>query len=113
LSNRGRGLGMSDGRMTARALQTLRFAVNDVAIDRGGDVFMASAAGVFYDPMVESRDLDRVRIPAGREVKGMPEAVIGFHGILAENIVGSMAVIAGGGRAMTGFSQASYCARIT
>ena len=89
--------------MTARALQALRFAVNDVAVDRGGDVFMAAAAGVFDDSMVEFRDLDRVWIPTGREVKGMPEAVIGFHGILAENVVGRMAVIAGGGRAVAGF----------
>jgi len=103
LSDRGGRLGMSDGRMAARALQPFGLAVNHVAVDRGGDVFMTSAACVLDDSMIEFRDLDGVRIPAGREVKGMPEAVVGFHRILPENIVGSVAIVAGGRRAMAGF----------
>ena len=91
---------MSDGKMAARALQSLSFAVNDVAIDRGGDVFVTTTAGVFGDLVIEFGDLDGVGIPAGCEVERMPETVVRLDGVFAEDIVRSMAIVAGSGRAV-------------
>src|ERR1700756_1640994 len=70
LRDGGGGFRVSDRGMTAAAVEALRSAVNDVAVDRGGDIFMAAPAGVFHNPMVELRDLDGVGIPAGGEVEG-------------------------------------------
>jgi hypothetical protein len=68
LGQRGCGFGVSDEKMAAGALQALRFPVDDVAVDGGGDVFVATAAGVFLDQVIKL-DLDRIGIPTGREIK--------------------------------------------
>lgn len=88
---------MSYGKMAARALEALRFAVNDIAVDGGGDAFVAVTAGVFGDPMIKLGDLDGVGIPAGREVERVPETVVGLYSVLTEDVVGCVAIVAGGG----------------
>src|SRR5215467_6126798 len=61
----GMGQGGSRFRMSHRcvaacALQTLRFAMHHIPIDRGRDAFMAVTARVFCYLVIEFRDLDRV-----------------------------------------------------
>src|SRR5579862_3005484 len=69
----------------------------------GGDVFVAAAAGVFGDPVIELGDLDGVGIPASREVERMPETVVGLHRICAEDVVGRVAIVTGGGGVVARF----------
>src|SRR4029077_9101069 len=96
----GGSFGVSDGKVASGALESGGFAVNYVSVDGGGDAFVAVAAGVLGDFVIELRDLDGVGIPAGGEVEGMPESVVGLDGVLAENVVRSVAVVAGRGRVM-------------
>src|SRR6476620_1854942 len=58
------------------------------------------ATGVLGDFVVELCDLDGVGIPAGREVEGMPESVVGLDGVFSENVVRGVAVVTGRGRVM-------------
>ena len=51
----------------------------------------------------ELGDLDGVGAPASREIEGVPEAVVGLDGVFSEDVVGRVAVVAGGGGAMTRF----------
>lgn len=96
----GRSLGVSYGGVATRALEALRLAVHHISVDGGGDVLVAVPAGVLGDLMIEFSDLDGIGIPAGGEVEGMPEAVIRFDRVLSEDVVGRVAVIAGGCDAM-------------
>ena len=91
---------MSDGKVAAGALESGGLAVNYVAVDGGGYVFVAVAAGVLGDLVIELRDLDGVGIPAGGEVEGMPESVVGLDGVFSENVVRGVAVVAGCGPMM-------------
>lgn len=91
---------MSDGEVAAGALESGGLAVNDVAVDGGGDAFVTMATGVLGDFVVELCDLDGVGIPAGREVEGMPESVVGLDGVFSENVVRGVAVVTGRGRVM-------------
>src|SRR5215470_6716446 len=100
LRDGGGGLGVSDGEMAAGALESCGLAVNDVAVDGGGDALVAVAAGILGDLVIELRDLDGVGIPAGGEVERVPEAVVRLDGVFSENVVGRMTVVAGGGRVM-------------
>src|ERR1700757_2452878 len=72
MSQRGCRLGVSHRTMAARTFQPLCFSVDDIPINRCRDVLMAAAAGVLDNFMIELRDLDRVGIPAGGEVKRVP-----------------------------------------
>ncbi len=92
---------MADGIVAARALQTCRLAVRDVAIDRRGDRLMAPAAGVLGDLVIELCNLDGVGIPAAGEVKRMPESVVRLHCIFADDVVRCVAIVAGRGRVVT------------
>src|SRR5437660_1752627 len=94
---------MANRGVTPGALQPLGLTMHDVAIDGGGDVFMTATAGVFGNAVIELRDLDRVRIPAGGEIERVPESVIGLYRVFPENVVRSVAVIAGGRRVMARF----------
>ena len=64
---------------------------------------MATPARILNDLVVELCDLDRVRISTASEIKGMPESVIRFDRVLADDVVRSVAVVAGGHRVMAGF----------
>src|SRR5215475_1840044 len=103
LRNSGRGFGVSDGEVAAGALESGGPAVNNVTVDGGGDALVAMAAGVLGDLVIELGDLDRVGIPAGGEVEGMPESVVGLDGVLPEDVVRRVAIVAGGGRVMARF----------
>src|SRR5882672_5760262 len=92
---------MSDGIVAARALESLRFALHYVAINRRGDRFMAPAAGVFDHLVIELCDLDRVGISAAGEIKRVPEPIVRLHRILSYNVVRSVAVVAGSHGVMT------------
>src|SRR5579871_1424864 len=96
----GRSLGMSDRAVAARALNAFGATVHHVAINRRSNVLVAAAAGVLRDLMIEARDLDVVGIASGGEVKRMPEAVVGLHGILADQVVRGVAIVASGRGAM-------------
>src|SRR5271169_4715909 len=87
--------------MAASALQTTCLAVNHVAVNRGSNVFVTATAGVLGDFVIEPGDLDRVGIAAGGEVEGMPESVVGLHRIFADDVMRSVAVVAGRDRMMT------------
>lgn len=93
---------MADGIVATRAVEACGFAVNNVAVDRRGDRFVAAAACVLGDPVIEFRDLDSVGIMPAGEIKRMPEAVVGLDGILSDQVVGSVAVVAGRDRMMAG-----------
>lgn len=86
--------------MAARALQPVRFSVDDIAINCGRDAFVATAAGILDYLVIELRDLDGVGIPAGREVKRVPESVVGLNRVFSENVVRGMTIVAGGRDAM-------------
>ena len=99
----GRRLRVSDGIVTTCALQARGFAVDYISIDRRRDRFMTAAAGVLGDLVIELRDFDGVGIVTAGEVERVPESVIGLYGVLPDDVVGSMAVVAGGDGMMTGF----------
>ena len=71
-----------------------------IAIDRRSDGFMATATGIFRDLVIEFRNLDSVRIVAVGEVEGMPEPIVCFHRILADDVVWRVTVVAGCGEMM-------------
>ena len=89
--------------MTTRALNAAGPAMNRIGVDGIGDGLMASTAGSFGNFQVESGDANVVRVPAGGEVKRMEEAVAGFNGVFSGEIVGRVAIVAGGGGMMAGF----------
>ena len=88
---------MTNRVVTAGTLQSCGFATDNIAIDRRSDRLVASAAGVFRHLMIELGYLNGVGIVAAGEVKGMPESVVGFHGVLADEIMWCVAVVAGCG----------------
>src|SRR5512132_3372547 len=93
LGNRSRSFGVPDRGVTAGAFESLRLAVHHIAVDGGGDVLVAVPAGVFRDLVIELRDFDGVGIPAGGEVKRMPESVVRLHRVLSENVVWSVTIV--------------------
>ena len=86
---------MPYGIVAAGALQAFSFAVHDIAVDFRRDVFVTAAAGVFRDLVIEPGDLDGVRVIAAGEVKRVPESVVSFHCILADEVVRGMAIVTG------------------
>ena len=64
---------------------------------------MAPATRILNDLMIEPGDLDRVGISAAREIKGVPESVVRLHRILPDNVMGSVAIVAGRHRVMARF----------
>ena len=92
---------MSDRVVAARALQSLRFSVDHIAVDCGSNVFVAAAASILGYAVIKARDLDGVGIPSRGEVKRVPESVVRFDGVLADEVVGRVAVVAGGGGVVT------------
>ena len=71
-------------------------------IDSGGDVLMTATARVFRNFVIEAGDLNRVGISAAGEIKGVPETVIGFYRVFADDIVRRVAIVAGGDGVMAG-----------
>ena len=84
--------------MAAGALEAGRFAMNYVAVDCRGDRFMAAAACIFCDLVIELCNLDGVGIATAGEVKGMPESVVGFDRVFSNDVVRCVAVVTGGDR---------------
>jgi len=93
---------MADRIVATRTLQTLRLAVNDVAVNGRGDLLMTAPARTLSHLVIELCYLNVVGIPAGGEIKRMPESVVRFHRILTHNIVRRVTIIAGGHRVMAG-----------
>jgi len=91
---------MADGVVASGALKTGSFSVHNVAVDRRRDGLVTSPARVLGHLMIELGDLDCVGIPAGGEVERVPESVVGLDGVLSENVVRRVAVVAGGSRVM-------------
>ena len=85
---------MTDRIVASRAFKTLRLAVRNIPVDRRGDLFMTAPARAFRNAVIELRDFDGVGIPASGEVKGVPEAVVGLHRVLAEEIMRRVAIVA-------------------
>ena len=86
--------------MAAGALQSGRLAVNYIAVDCRGDRFVAAAARIFRDLVIELRNLDGVGVASASEVKGMPESVVRFDHVFSNEVVWRMAVVTGGDRMM-------------
>ena len=85
-------------------------AGNFLSLDLGvrgnvfNDLLMAVETGFFGDASVAWFDADRVGKSAGGKGERMPETVICFHPVFSEEIVGSMAIVAGGDGTMTGLN---------
>ena len=63
---------------------------------------MVVPASPLSDVTVAGRDAQRLREPPRGERERMPEAVICFHPVFAEEIVWSVTIVAGGNRPMAG-----------
>src|SRR6186997_2173456 len=81
--------------MAADAGETVVF-VSAAGIDVVGDVCVTMPAGIFSDGAAARLHVDRLVKIAGREGVRMPETVIGLGPVLAEEIVRSVAIVAGG-----------------
>src|SRR4051812_41986468 len=81
--------------MTARAHDSFCVAVLAIAIDGCSYGFVAMAACTFDHLMVELCDLDGVGIVAAGEIEGVPETVIRFYGVLANDFMWSVKVFTG------------------
>ena len=66
------------------------------------NLFVAVEACFFRDAAVARFDANGVWKFAGSESERMPETVIGFHPVFAEEIVWSVTIVAGGNRPMAG-----------
>ena len=87
--------GMSHPAMAADARKAVIF-VSAAGVDVVRDVCVTVSAGVFRDSAAARFHIDRLMEIAGREGVGMPETVIGFGPVLAEEIVRRVAIVAGG-----------------
>ena len=83
--------------MAARTLQALGLSMNDVSVDGGRNVFVATPARVLRDLVIELRNLDGVGIPPCSEVERVPEAVVGLDGVFANDVMRRVTVVAGSG----------------
>src|SRR5579871_943224 len=97
------GLGMADRVMTAGAFYSAGSAVHDVAINCRSNRLVAAPAGILGNCVIEFCDFNRVGKMAGGEIKGMPEAVICFDRVFPDEVVRSVAVVAGRGGVMARF----------
>ena len=80
--------------MAPSALQSIGFAVDDVAVDFRRNVFVTATAGVLRHFVIELGDLDGVGIASAGEVERVPESVVSLHCIFADYVMGCMAVVA-------------------
>jgi len=94
---------MSNRTVAARALQPFSLAVHNVAVDGRSNVLVAAAAGILRHFVVEAGDLDGIGVVAAGEIEGMPETVVDFDGVFANQIVRRVTIVAGSGSTMTGF----------
>jgi len=99
--------------MATRALQSGRLAVNYIAVDRRCDRFMAAAACILCDLVIELGDLDGVGISAACEIEGMPESVVRLDRVLPTMLCGVWQSLQVATEWWLDFIQASYCACIT
>ena len=93
---------MSDRVMAARTHNAFRAAMCAVAINGSGDAFVTMATGALHHLMIELSDLDGVWIFAGCEVERMPKPVVCLHRIFPNDVMRSVAVVAGGGVVVAG-----------
>lgn len=84
---------MADGLMTADARHILRLRMRTDHID---DVLVAMPASVFGHAPVPRLDAQWIGILARRESEGMPETVVRFDGVFADEIMWRVAIVAGG-----------------
>jgi hypothetical protein len=89
--------------MTARARQLLATRLRAM-LDRVRDRFVTIAACFFGYLMIARRDAQRIREAARGKVERVPEPVTRFHHVFANQIVGSMAIIAYRNRAVGRFT---------
>src|SRR5208282_6852996 len=85
---------MAHGIVAASALQSFGLAVDGIAVDFRRNVFVTAAAGILRHLVVELGDLDGVGIASAGEVERVPESIVRFYGILADDVMGRMAVVA-------------------
>ena len=64
--------------------------------DSGGDLLVTAAAGALRHALIARADQDVVGETARGERQGMEKAVLGLDRVLADEIVGGVAVVAGG-----------------
>jgi hypothetical protein len=90
------GIGVAHRAMAAGAVHSLGLAVNDVPVNRSCDVLVATSARVFRHFLVEIGNPDGVGVAASSEMEGMPETVVQLHGILSDQVMRGVTVVAGG-----------------
>ena len=91
---------MTNRAVTTRAFQPTRATVIGTGVDGRGDVLVTAPARVLRHLVIESGDLDGIGILAASEVERMPETIVGFYRILADQVVRCVAIIAAGRMAM-------------
>ena len=86
---------MADRVMAADAGKAIVF-VRATGIDVVSYVCVTAPAGIFRDSTAARFHIDRLVEIAGREGVRMPETVIGFGPVLAEEVVRGVTIVAGG-----------------
>ena len=92
--------------MTAGTLEPFCLAVNHIAINGRRNVFVTATTGVFGDLVIEPGDFNVVGIAAAGEIEGMPKPIIGFDQVLADEVVGRVAIVARSRMAVARFNPA-------
>src|SRR5262249_59033781 len=97
-----RRLRVADRKMASRAVNALGAPVHVVGIDRLCDRLVTTTAGRLHYPAVKIRNSNVVGITPGSEIERMKETVRCLDGVLPDEIVRRMAVIARSNRTMAG-----------
>jgi len=82
--------------VAAGTFETFGFAMNYVSVDGLGDVLVTMTASGLDDLVVEVRNSDVVGVEACREIEGMKKSIRGFNRILADDVMGRVAIVTTG-----------------
>ena len=97
--------GMTDVLVTADAGEVIS-GMRDGGADILDDLLMTLHASVFGDSAVAWFDAQRIGELAGGEGERVPEAIVGFGDVFADDVVGCVAVVACGNGAVAGLEPA-------
>ena len=94
-------LGMANATVAADAGEAI-VVVGAAGIDVVSDIRVAMPAGILRHRAAAGFHGNRLMEIAGREGVGMPETVIGLGKVFPNDVVGRVAIVTGGDRAVTG-----------